>query len=124
MGGLLVLILYLLGIAWIIEGSLMVVVPDMMRENFFSRIAKFPIKKIGIIPIVIGTLLLLASTESSNPFLIVLLGLLGIAKGVLCIVSTAKASKIMDNFLKADNRVHRAIGVLAILLGSLVLIGI
>lgn len=125
MAGLLTLLLYIFGILYIILGTLMLFVPDIVKKQMIAKLKKIPIKKLSIIPLIVGVLLLLASAYNRYWLVVVILGILALAKGIMGIVATEKMEKMHDWFIeKADKNVYRICGVIVIILGSIVLIGI
>ena len=125
MGGILVLLLYLLGIFWIVMGTLLVFVPKLLKRKLFVKLQNIPLKKIGSVPLIIGVLLVLAASHNRYTAFVVILGLLAIAKGIGCIVATEKMQKMQDWWLnKASNNIYRILGIVIILIGSIVLTGI
>ncbi len=124
MAGLLRLFMRLLAILWVAIGTLMIFAPEVLRKKLFAKIKELPLKKVGIVPIVIGVLLLLAALYNTYRFLIVILGLLSIAKGIYCIVATEKMAKIQDWWLGAKKKVYRIYGIVVIVLGFIILSGI
>ena len=124
MAGLLRLFMRLLAILWVAMGTLMIFAPEILRKKLFAKIKELPLKKVGIAPIVIGVLLLLAALYNTYRFLIVILGLLSIAKGIYCIVATEKMAKMQDWWLGAKKKVYRVYGIVVIILGFIILSGI
>ncbi|MFH1593134.1 MAG: hypothetical protein ABID09_00365 [Candidatus Omnitrophota bacterium] len=119
------LLLYVIGILWIVSGALLVFAPDVLRKNLFNKFKKMNLKRISIVPIIVGILLLFSASQHRYTFLIILLGLLAIAKGFYGILATDKATKFMNWWIdKAGSAVYRVHGILAIILGSIVLVGI
>ncbi len=97
----------------------------MLRKKFINKILdKIDIKIISVLPIILGVLFLLAASYNRYSFLIVLLGLLAIAKGVLGIVATERMKRITEAFMKLPNNICKIWGVVMILIGSIVLTGI
>ena len=122
---LLILYLYILGILYIAVGTLFLVVPEIIRKKWIAKIKNAPTKKISVIPIVLGVLLLLAAPYNKYVLLIILLGLLALAKGIAGIVATEKIEKIHNwLFEKANRNIYRIWGIAIIVLGSVVLMGI
>ena len=122
---LLIVFMYLISILWIIVGTLLVFTTDMVKTKFLNVfMPKANLKKLGPIPIVIGAILLLAASYNRSTLLVTIIGLLAIAKGVFFIVATEKAEKFNEKCLNASNNAMRAFGVGAIIIGSLVLMGI
>lgn len=125
MDGILRLFLYLIGIVWVIVGSLLVFATDLFRNKIKKIVAKADYKKMSAIPFAIGILLLLSAKINLYTTLVTLLGLLAIIKGIFCILSTEKMKKISDWWLnKANKNVLRAWGIIIIIIGSIVLMGI
>ncbi|MBL7156940.1 MAG: hypothetical protein ISS92_02130 [Candidatus Omnitrophica bacterium] len=116
--------LYLIGIFWIVMGTLVVFATELAKDKFLLKLLNIKdLKKFAPIPILVGILLLLSAFYSRYAFLIILLGLLAITKGVLFIVATEKVNKMRDWWLKANDNAYRVWGVVMIILGSIVLIG-
>jgi len=124
MAGLLMLFMRLLAILWVAIGTLMIFAPEVLRKKLFAKLKELPLKKVGVVPLVIGILLLLAALYYTYRLFVVLLGLLSIAKGVYCIVAPEKMTKIQDWWLGAKKRVYRVYGIVIIILGFIVLSGI
>ena len=124
MAGLLRLFMRLFAILWVAMGTLMIFAPEVLRKKLFSKLKELPLKKLGITPLVIGVLLLLAAFYNNYRLFITLLGLLSIAKGLYCIFATEKMAKIMDWWLGAKKKVYRVYGIVVIVLGFIILSGI
>ena len=124
MAGILSIFRWILGIGWIAVGVLMVFATGMAKEKILSKILNAKIKSVGIIPIVVGVILLLAAGDNRHTLFVTLLGILAIVKGVMCIVATEKMEKIRDWWLKADDKVYKISGAVVAVMGSIVLMGI
>jgi len=125
MGTLLIALLYLYGIAAIAIGVLSIFATDLVRKKVFKKIMNIKdFKRFGIIPIIAAILFLLAIPYNRHKFFILLLGILAAIKGILMIAATEKMEKVRDWWLKASDSVYRAYGVVAIIIGSIVLMGI
>ena len=125
MEGLLIGFLYAISIVWIILGALLVVAPGPMKDKFFSKLLKnVNLKKISVIPIIIGILLLLSAPYNMYAPLVTILGILAIIKGILTIVATEMMERITDWWLQASNNVCRIWGIAIIIIGAIVITGI
>jgi len=124
MAGLLKGFLYLMGVLWVVVGTLMVFVPDMLRKNVFGKIKKASLKNLSIVPVAVGILLFLAAGQNKHTLLVLLLGLLALIKGIYGIVATEKIAKLHAKWVRANDNVYRALGIGVILVGSIVLMGI
>ena len=118
------LFLYVLSIAWIVAGTLLVFAPEMLRKKVFSKIKDLPLKKISFIPIVLGILIIVSAQFNRHAFFVVILGILAIVKGVLAIAATEKFIKWQDKLLHAKMNTYRIMGVIVIIVGSIVLTGV
>ncbi len=125
MGAILTLFMYLLGILWIVIGALLIFAPELIK----TKVIDVCVKKLSptvkaLIALVFGVILLLAASQNRHTLFVIVLGLLGIVKGVMFIVAKEKMDKITDWWLKANNNIYRISGIFTILIGSIVLIGI
>jgi len=117
--------LVLMGIIWIVTGTLVVFTTDMMKKKFLSKFKNMNYKKWSFLPILIGILFLLSVTESSARILIVILGILAILKGVYFAVTPGdKVGKLVNWWLNAKDIVYKIWGIAVIILGALVLINL
>ena len=122
---LMTMFMYLLGIFWIIIGTLSIFVTDLARKKFFAKLfKKANLKRKAAIAFIIGILLLLSSPYNRNALLIILLGLLAILKGVMFMVAQDRVEKVEAWWLKANDTAYRILGVVIIIFGSIVLTGI
>ncbi|OGW74913.1 MAG: hypothetical protein A2Z72_00060 [Omnitrophica bacterium RBG_13_46_9] len=116
--------LYLIGIFWVITGALLAFTPEVAKNKFLKKLKNAPLKKLGVVPIIAGILLLISASYNRYRLLIILFGLLAILKGALCIAATDKMEKMRDWWFKASNGIYRIWGTVMIIIGSIVLIGI
>lgn len=124
MGMLLKMFLNLFGIIWIAAGTLMIFVPDLIKQNILSKLKDAPLKKLSAVPVAFGVLFLLSASYCRYRLFIILLGLLSLLKGILFITFTEKMKKLTDRFTKANDNIHRILGVVMIIIGAIVLKGI
>ena len=120
-----VLFLFVISVFWIIIGTLLIFVPDLVKTKFCEKfIAKANLKKLSLLPIIVGVLLILSSSQNNYTVFVTLLGLLGIVKGVMFLVAEEKMTKMMDWWMKSNNTIARIWGVVTITIGAIVLMGI
>ncbi len=124
MGAILKIFLNFFGIIWIAFGTLMIFVPDMVKKNVFLKLKDAPFKKLSAIPLVIGVLFLLSASYCRYRLFVIALGMLALLKGIALIVFTKKMEKLTNRLIKANNNSYRALGVLYIIIGAIVLKGI
>jgi len=116
--------LYVLSVMWIVAGTLMIFAPEMLRKKVFVKIKNMPIKKMGIIPLIFGIFIIISAQFNRHTFFVVILGIIGIAKGIVSIAATDKAMKWFDKWTNAGMNAYRITGVIAIIIGSIVLMGV
>jgi len=127
MGFLAKLLLYVLSIFWIIIGVLLTFATDMVRGKFLNKLLELKgerLKKLSVIPIVIGILLFLSASANEYTIYVIVIGLLAIIKGIVGIVATEKMEKFAERWSKMSNNAYRIWGVVTIILGIILLRGI
>ena len=116
--------LYILGILWIVVGSLAIFSPDMVRNKILSKVKRASLKKFSVVGLIIGVLLMLSASYNRYSFLIIVLGLCAILKGIFAMFATQKLASFQKWWLQASPTFYRAWGAIMILIGSIVLTGI
>ncbi|MCQ9207156.1 MAG: hypothetical protein NG740_04690 [Omnitrophica bacterium] len=117
--------LYLFGIFFIVVGALSVFATDMIRKKFFNKLLELKdLKKYAPLSIIIGVLLLFSVPYNRHRLLILLFGILSMAKGILLLVAPEKIEKYKNWWQKAKDNAYRACGIVIIIIGSIVLMGI
>jgi len=117
------ILLILLAIAWIIIGVLMFIFTDASKEVLRNLLKQKNIKTFSILPIAIGIALLAGASLVSVPWIAVILGVLGVLKGVFFIFGPEKNKKaLIDWWLSASNNVYKSWGIVAFLMGILLLL--
>jgi hypothetical protein len=124
MGTLSVWFLYAMAMFWIIVGVLLIFSPKLLVDKFGKKVKTASPVSMSIIAFVISLCLLIAASHNRFVVFVRLLGILGIAKGVAFLAVPDKMKKMTDWWFKANATVKRAWGVLAVLIGSIVLMGI
>ena len=119
------LFLVLMGMFWVVLGTLLVFATDLVRKKFFSKIKDMDFKKWSFLPIVIGILFLIAAPISRAPLFITILGILGLIKGFyFLLVPQKKVKKVTDWWFNAKNNLYKICGVAVLILGVFVLINL
>ncbi|MEE8360414.1 MAG: hypothetical protein V3S04_05745 [Candidatus Omnitrophota bacterium] len=119
------LLLILLAILWIIVGVLLVILTDATREIFRNLLSKknLNLKALAIISFVVGALLILGSSAVDTPWALILLGLIGVAKGLFFTFAPKKnAMAVINWWLNAPNRLLRIWGTVAFCVGAIFLL--
>jgi uncharacterized protein YjeT (DUF2065 family) len=109
----------IIGGIWIVLGTISVLYTDGFRRSIGGFMLKFPPKVLGVVPFVMGGLLLIASPWSRSPSLLVVLGALGVLKGIfLFVLQSDKARSLLRWWQeKASEVVLRLSGLLLVILG-------
>jgi len=113
-------ILYLFSVAMLSAGCTLVLYTGEYRRWFHNFITSTPPKILAALPAGIGLLLIIAAFASKYPALIVLLGLLAIAKGALVFFNPGKLFDQVKAWIleSADDRTLRLFGIIAVVLGT------
>jgi len=119
------LILLIMGVVWVIFGTLMLFTTEFVKKKVLSRIKKVPYKKWSPVCIIIGILFFIAAPLSRAKIFITILGILSLVKGFYFILAPKEqVEKFLDWWFNADNKIFKIWGAVALALGVLVLISI
>lgn len=117
------LLLFLLALTYIIIGVLLFILTDATKEICRGILKQKKLKALSILPLTVGIILILGSSVVNAPWVVILLGVLGLLKGLLFIFGPEKKTKaIIDWWLNASNAVLKSWGVVAFLVGILLLL--
>ena len=119
------LILLIMGVVWVIVGTLSIFTTAFIRKNFFDKLKKMDFKKWSVAAIIVGVLFLMAAPVSRARLFIMLLGILSLVKGFYLLLGPKeKIKKMVDWWLKAEDKMYKIWGVAVLVIGVLVLINI
>jgi hypothetical protein len=94
--------LFVMGLIWVIGGTLMLFAIQVVREEYFSRIKIEDPRKWSPLPLAGGILFLLAASSNSQVTFIVILGLLSLLKGLVFLFGPREKVKgMIDWWFKA-----------------------
>ena len=114
-----------IGVFWIMAGTLMLFATQVAREHYLNKLRTKDSRRWSPLPIILGVLLLLSASSSSQVTFIVILGLLSLAKGLLLLfVPRERLLKMTDWWFEASDRTYKALGAMIIVLGIAVLAGL
>lgn len=117
------LILILLGMLWIILGFLFFVFTDRSKEKLRNILKEKNIKLLSVTGIIIGIVLIRGSSLVSAPWFAIILGIFVILKGLFFIFGPEKKTKpLIDWWMSTSNNVYKTWGVVAFLLGVILLL--
>lgn len=117
--------LFAMGLIWVMAGTLMVFAIRILREAYVARLKAMDYRIFSPLALTGGVLFLLASSSSSQSTFIIILGLLGLAKGLLLLFGPReKMRRMVDWYFDASDRAYRVWGVAVLGLGIALLAGI
>ncbi len=117
--------LILVGMFWVVMGTLLVFTTDLVRKKFFSKIRNMDFRKWSFLPIIFGILFLMAAPATGAPLLITILGILSFLKGFYFIlVPPKKVRKQVDWWFDLKDNIYKIWGVVVLILGVFVLINL
>jgi uncharacterized protein YjeT (DUF2065 family) len=117
-------VLYILAILWIVVGTFLVLYTESTKEVFKKLFFIDHIRWMAALPLIFGILLLVGAFYHKEMFwLVFVLGVLGVLKGVFLIVGpSAQIKKLLDWwFHKASERTIRLNGLISVILGTAIL---
>ncbi len=113
--------LLLVSVVYIVEGVMMILTPK-KAVKFATELLKVREPRyLGLLSLFVGIFLLFSASSSALSWLIVLLGLAGIAKAVYIFLTPIAKIKAHPWFSLSDSG-HRVVGILLLVLGVLVFI--
>jgi len=112
----------LLGIVMVVTGVVYFLKPSLMKKvsEFFLKDKWMQVG--GILSIIIGLIFLGAASECAISWIVILFGLLALAKGVLIFaLGKQKLKSMMDKVIKKPSKTLRGFALLAIALGVILI---
>ena len=115
--------LYLISVAWISIGSCAILYTGDTRSAMQRLLSALNRKVLSVIPLAFGVLMIVAASDSIHPWLIRILGLLGLAKGVFILANPMSLyeKSIQWCLESVSDQGYRLTGIIAIILGTAVL---
>lgn len=114
--------LFVIGIFWIMSGTLMALATGVLRETYMAKLKTLGHRTFSPFALAAGVLFFLSASSSGQPAFIIILGVLGIAKGLLLLFGPfEKVRAMVDWWFQAPDSVYRMWGFLALALGVAVL---
>ncbi len=111
--------LYLVSIIWIVMGTVLVLYTEWVRKSLKERLEKTNYRFLSPIPLVFGILLVISAGWCEVFWLIFLLGLIGVAKGLYLFLAPKSQIDMVLSwwFDEASDRVYRFTGLICLVLG-------
>ena len=115
--------LYLVSFVWISIGSFAILYTDDSRNTLKRSLSAMNRKVLSVLPLAFGILMILAGSGSLHPWLIRLLGLLSLIKGIFIIINPMSLyEKSTQWYLESvSNQGYRLTGIITIILGTAIL---
>jgi uncharacterized protein YjeT (DUF2065 family) len=112
-------VLSVIGAIWIVVGTVEVLYSDKFRKVVASIVNKIPPKFFAVIPLVMGVLLMISASASHSFWLVEILGILAVAKGVLLFGLPREKVRRMFNWWteKVSEVTWRLCGLVLVILG-------
>lgn len=115
-------IIYLLGFLWIAAGSFAILYTDDYKAYLKGVMNRLDRRLLAIVPAVFGLLLLLAASSTTHGWVIGLIGILGIAKGVIIYLNPGGLFERSGTWLDTlSDQGYRLMGIIALVLGTVVI---
>ncbi|MFH1674294.1 MAG: hypothetical protein ABIF87_12835 [Pseudomonadota bacterium] len=115
---------FLFGISllWVMGGTLIVFNTELVRRRFFDKIKTTSPKKLSPVPIIVGGLLILSASASSQDIIIFIIGVLALLKGVLFLMAPEEKVKVfIDWWLSGSDQMYKGLGIFMTILGTFIL---
>lgn len=111
--------LWIIALAWMLIGLLLLITPRYAKK-ILRYFAKAPKLCIGLLPVVIGILLLIAAPISNWYWYIAILGMMGIIKGLFFIITSKRFLKTtIDWWANQSLSLYRFWGIVVFVMGLL-----
>ena len=117
--------LFVVGLIWVMAGTLMLFATRVMREDFCSKLKVTDPRKLSPVAIADGVLFLLSASSSSQVTFIVVLGLLSLLKGLVFLFGPREKVKgMIDWWFATSDKAHKVWAVVVMGLGIAILVTI
>lgn len=115
--------LYLISAAWIAIGSCAILYTTETRNTFRNFISTTHHKVLAVLPFVMGVLLIISASAGTHPWLIGILGCIGLIKGGFVFLNpNGLYDKIIQWYMGSVSDIgYRLIGIITVILGTAVL---
>lgn len=115
--------LYLVSVAWISTGSCAILYTSETRNALKRSLSALNRKVLSVLPLAFGVLMIVAASDSLHPWLVRILGLLGLIKGVFVLANpmTLYEKSVQWYLESVSDQGYRLTGIITIILGTAVL---
>lgn len=117
------IIIVILGLAYIVSGACLILYTQPMVQTLLGLVKNAQMKKLAVLPALFGLMFLISASASVFPWLMRIFGILAIAKAVMAFIDPKGGySRLTQRYFEAmTERMHRAMGILTVVLGTLIL---
>lgn len=116
------IIVYLLGFLWVAAGATAILYTADYKAYLKGMIEKLDRRILALIPAIFGLLLLFAASSTTHGWFIGLIGVLGMAKGVLIYFNPTGLFETSRDWLYGlSDQGYRLMGIIALVLGTVVI---
>ncbi|MDL1970188.1 MAG: hypothetical protein LWW94_04265 [Candidatus Desulfofervidaceae bacterium] len=116
------LIIWLIGLVWIVMGLCSVLVPHRTKNMMQKYIGTKKIQVLAGIVLLMGILLVVGSFKARIHLYVLILGFLALLKGILLFIKPEIAQKIVNWWLNRSERAYQIGGLVVYTLGLFLLI--
>jgi uncharacterized protein YjeT (DUF2065 family) len=115
--------LYLIGIVLIAYGCCAILYSFEVRQGVKFLIDTVDKRILAAVPAVVGLLLIISASWSNHAWLLGVLGLLAVIKGALIFLNPGNLWHKISNWYieNIDDKTHRLVGIIAVILGTAVI---
>jgi len=115
--------LYVVSIVFVVIGAVLILYTDSFRTWLGSVLDKRSIRPLGVIPLIFGILMIISAAWSEVFWLILILGVLILAKGIYLVFGSREHIDRATAwwFGNASDRLHRFCGLILVILGATIL---
>jgi len=116
------IIVYLLGFLWIAAGAAAILYTVDYKAYIKGGLEKLDRRLLALIPALFGLLLLFAASSTTHGWFIGLIGVIGIAKGVMIYFNPGGLFDLSRDWLFGlSDQGYRLMGIIALVLGTVVI---
>jgi len=116
------IIVYLLGFLWIAAGAAAILYTVDYKAYLKGGLEKLDRRLLALIPALFGLLLLFAASSTTHGWFIGLIGVIGIAKGVMIYFNPGGLFDLSRDWLFGlSDQGYRLMGIIALVLGTVVI---
>ena len=115
-------VIYLLGLTWIAAGAAVILYTEEYKAFFRRMLTEWNPLWLALVPAVVGLLLVMGAGTTSHGGIIILIGIIGIAKGVLIYFNPGNILQRTRTWVeRLSDQGYRLAGIIGLLLGTVII---